>query len=286
MRLFNEKKQSINSNFSIAANNRQILLLCKLDSFKIYRGFHSSVCMLSDKELENRFNKLKEAESINSEAGVGDISLNNKTAEEMKLSLLNFKNEISNKEVSDEFNKVSDYFKPISDNDNNYSSFQEAFPNYVKNQSKASEVKAEEENVFYVVKEVANFFEECKSKGVKLESCIDQLKLSNIVEKVKPSSDKSDDLKQKVGTEIMKDLSILDEVGNITLSDLYTKSKELKEKFNITINPNYAEIGLSLVSYGLLMKSYSKYIDTRPLPKNLSAEDLKVIRSSRAFSRY
>lgn len=61
MTQFNEKK-SINYNNSIA---KRQTLFCKLESFNIYRGFHSSVCLLSDKDLEIQFKKLKESESSN-----------------------------------------------------------------------------------------------------------------------------------------------------------------------------------------------------------------------------
>jgi hypothetical protein len=271
----NEKK-SINYNNSIAKKN----LFCKLEPFNIYRGFHSSVCMLSDKELELRFNKLKEYESSNMG---NDISLSSEKVEEMKSSILNLKNEISNNEVSAEFKKVSDYLNDSSDN--TVSSFKEVFPNYVKDKLIAEKEDSKVDSVFDVVKEISKFFEDCLSKGGSSHSCIEQLKLSNIVEKVKSNSDKSEELKQIVGNEIMKDLSILEQVGNITLSDVYNKSKELKDKFNITINPNYAEIGLSLVSYGLLIKSYNKYVASHALP-NVNAEELKILKSSRTFSRY
>lgn len=275
MTQFNEK-QSINYNNSIA---KRQTLFCKLDSFNIYRGFHSSVCLLSDKDLEMRFNKLKESESSNR---VDDISLSPEKVEGMKSSILNLKNEISEDEVSDEFKKVSDYF---NNSDNTVSSYKEAFPNYVKDKLIPAKEVAKEDSVFDVVKEVSKFFEDCVSKEGKSQSCIEQLKLSNILEKVKNNTDKTDDLKQKVGNEIMKDLSILVNLGNITLNDVYIKSKELKDKFNITINPNYAEIGLSLVSYGLLLKSYNKYVAARPLP-NVSAEELKVLKRTRTFSKY
>lgn len=84
----------------------------------------------------------------------------------------------------------------------------------------------------------------------------------------------------------MNELSILEKIGNITLFDIYTKSKELKDKLNIEIKPNYMEMGLSLVSYGLLIKSYNKFVANRPLPKNVSAEELKTIKSVRSFSRF
>ena len=298
-------KLRINYNNLISSSSSQIkqqILFCKLDSFNIYRGFHSSDCMLSDKELEKRINNLSVSESINIKSNINkDISLTSEQAEEMKLSLEKLKNEISNNkvpagEVYDELKKVSDY---INSNENTISSFEEAFPNYVKEKiinsapSGASEAgdnsssPVSEDSVFDIVKEISKFFDNCKSKGVSTQNCFEQLKLSSIIEKVKSNSDsETDDLKQKVGDQIMQDLSILEKIGQITLSEVYNKAKEVKDKYNITISPNYTEIGLSLVSYGLLMKAYNKHVYSKPLPKGVAAEELRILTTTKSFSRY
>lgn len=239
----------------------------------ILRGFHSSVCLLSDKDLVRRIEKLK-SNSIEEK----DISLDAETVENMKKSLSDLKSDISIKNVSDEIKEVTDY---LNNSNNNTSSFDQAFPNYAKDKGLVDE-EVKNQSVFEVVKEVKKILEECASNGYP-EECIEKLKVSNIIDKVL-SKDSSDSLEKKVGDEIVNELTTLEKIGNITLSEIYNKSMEFKDKFNI--KPNYVEMGLSLISYGLLLKSYNKYIDKRPLPTNVTLEELRTIKNTRAISRF
>lgn len=79
----------LNKRHSINYNNSIQTFFCKFYPF--YREFHSSVCFLSDKELEKRVNELKDSSS-----SVEDISISSETGKDMKQSILNVKNEISN----------------------------------------------------------------------------------------------------------------------------------------------------------------------------------------------
>ena len=248
---------------------------CILNNKYKLSGFHSSVCVLSEEELTRRIENLKASSSLGT-----DISLTTETGKNMKDSLENLKNEISKNDVSDEIKEVKDFF---NNEKNNVSSFDEAFPNYAKDKVLVNE-DVKDENVFEVVKEVSKVLEDCVSKGY-AKDCLEKLKLSGIVAKVL-SKDSSDSLKKRVGDEIVNEVTILEKIGNITLSDIYNKTIELKDKSNININFKYMEMGLSMVSYGLLLKSYDKYVNKCPLPTNVTAEELRTIKSIRAFSRF
>ena len=123
------------------------------------REFHSSVCLLSDKDFERRIEILKSTSTLE------DISIDKETGANMKESLLNLKNEISKNNVKDEIKEeikeVTDY---LNNGINNVSSFGEAFPNYVKDKVLVKEV-VNDESVFEVVKEVSKVLEDCASKG-------------------------------------------------------------------------------------------------------------------------
>lgn len=78
--------------------------------------------------------------------------------------------------------------------------------------------------------------------------------------------------------------TIIDKIGNITLSELYNNFKNISEKINI--NSNYKEIGFNLVSYGILVRTFNKLVINRPIPKSISNEELQVIKTTKNFSRF
>lgn len=238
--------------------------------------FHTSVCLFSDKDedLEKRIQELKGSIDSSSKGSVDekDISLSKEEYDEMKRGLLDFKNEVSNvceKDVNDEFNSVKDY---LNITHNNISSFEEAFPNYMK-KIEGEDMKNDEISVFKIVKELKEVIEKCKSSG-NAEECLNQLKLSKVVGNVL-TNNSSEDINSKVKGAYFEE--ILNTVGNMTLLELYEKVKQIDSKLELKIALNYKEVGLSLVSYGLLMKGFNKYVYNRPIPKQFQGEDLKTI---------
>ena len=65
----------------------------------------------------------------------------------------------------------------------------------------------------------------------------------------------------------------------MTLLEAYEKVKEIDSILNkkIGFDLSYKEVGFSLVSYGLLIRGYNKFIYNRSLDKNIKGEDLKAI---------
>ena len=122
--------------------------------------------------------------------------------------------------------------------------------------------------------------------------CIDKINLSSIIRKVMSNDNVSSDsiqISEEVGTVVRDELinkNIYERIGDITLRDIYENYNKLNENFNLNINPNYKEIGFNLVSYGLLLKSYNKFVYNRPIPTNVVGEELKVIKTTRQFSRF
>ena len=82
----------------------------------ILREFHSSVCFLSDRELERRLENLRSSNSL---------ELSTETSENMKENLLKLKDEISrnneSNDVSDEIREVTDFLNTTKINNSNFS---------------------------------------------------------------------------------------------------------------------------------------------------------------------
>lgn len=280
---------------------------CNLNnSYLNLSKFHTSVCLFSDKEedrsAEKRIQELKGSIDSSSKGSVDvkDISLSKEEYDEMKRGLLDFKNEVSNvceKDVNDEFNSVKDY---LNSTHNNISSIEEAFPNYMKQKEgeamlrrkiegedapqkkiEGEDILNDEISVFKIVKELKEVIEKCKSSG-NAEECLNQLKLSKVVGNVL-TNNSSEDLNSKVKGAYFEE--ILNTVGNMTLLELYEKVKQIDSKLELKIALNYKEVGLSLVSYGLLMKGFNKYVYNRPIPKQFQGEDLKTILRAKHVGR-
>lgn len=247
--------------------------------------FHTSVYLNSDvdKDLEKRLDALKEVNvSFNKDE---DIILSKDSSNDMIKNLEYFKAkylEITNEEISQEYKNVNDY---LNNNTNSISSFGEAFPNYVKKNALSVE---DNRGVFTVVKELSKIIKECESSGID-ENCLEKIKLSGIVKESLLNTTNSDDydIKKEVGNVFSyKIREIFNNIGETTLEEVYNKAKELKSKYDININPNHSELAFNLVSYGLLIRAYNKFIDKYPIPKGLSREELKVLQKVRSFSRF
>jgi hypothetical protein len=69
----------------------------------------------------------------------------------------------------------------------------------------------------------------------------------------------------------------------MTVREVTEKVMNYKDKINI--NPNYLEIGVSVISYGLLIKSFNKLVyDKYKIPRG-NIEEIKVARQVKNISR-
>jgi len=140
-------------------------------------------------------------------------------------------------------------------------------------------------SVFEVVKQVQKILDDCVASGSN-KDCFQQIKLSGIVEKVL-SNDSSDTLKKKVGDVILAEYeTMIEKIGQTTLLEVYNKFKDINEKLVTTIGPNYKEIGYNLIGYGILIRTFNKLVLDRPIPNSVVGEELKVIQSTRTFSKF
>lgn len=180
-------------------------------------------------------------------------------------------------EFSKEHQSVRDY---LNQNNVELSSFEEAFPNYAEKTKLVEDV-----SVFEVVKQVQKILDDCVASGYN-KDCFQQIKLSGIVEKVL-SNDSSDTLKKKVGDVILAEYeTMIEKIGQTTLLEVYNKFKDINENLVTTIGPNYKEIGYNLIGYGILIRTFNKLVLDRPIPKSVVGEELKVIQSTRTFSKF
>jgi hypothetical protein len=78
----------------------------------------------------------------------------------------------------------------------------------------------------------------------------------------------------------------LNQIGDITLRQVYEKSLELKERLsnNIGLEPKYLNIATGFVSYGLMLRGYKKFIEGS-IPDSIKGEELKIIQRKNIISR-
>lgn len=137
--------------------------------------------------------------------------------------------------------------------------------------------------IFKILNSISTELKKCSGNS----DCLKNLKLTELIQKV--ISMNSENKTEEIGKIVQNELEsqgILKKIGDITLNDIYQKYKNLDEKLLIHINPNYKEIGFSMVSYGLLINRYNKYVHNRPIPTNLTSEDLRVVKTTRTIARY
>lgn len=278
----------------IILNNKKNYNLNNLST----RLFHSTVFLFSDKDLIDRVKNLKENNNMED-----NIKLSSSEEESLRSGLKKLKKQISNPDTSEESLQVSDYF---NHGKSESSSFLEAFPNYNKKNNLIAE-ESDSHTVFEITKEVGEQLKICLSSENQLNNdCVTKINLSDTIKQVMSkessgsntlrenvgnviNSSGSDNLREDVGHVINSSLkvkSIQDFIGDIKIreiQDLYTK---VKEKLPIEISPNYREIGVNLISYGLLLKTFNKLVYDRPMPTGISNEDLKVVKLTRTISRY
>ena len=210
--------------------------------------------------------------------------------------IINSERKIENKietfEFSKEHQSVSDFF-----NQSNIEvySFDEVYPNYA--QKTALVAGPEDVSVFEVVKQVKKILDDSAAGAATgyNKDCLKELKLSGIVDKVL-SNDSYDSLKKKVGDVILAEYeTILDKIVALAeperepqtkLLEVYNKFKDINEKLVTTIGLNYRELGNNLISYGILIITFNQLVLYRPIPKSVVGEELKIIQSTRTFSKF
>lgn len=262
----------------IILNNKKNYNLNNLST----RLFYSTVFLFSDKDLIEKVKNLKENNNMDD-----NIKLSSSEEESLRSGLSELKKQISNPDTSKESLQVSDYF---NQGESQSSSFLEAFPNYNKKNNLIAE-ESDSHTVFEITKEIGKQLKFCLSSENKLNNdCVNKINLSDIIRQVmSKESSGSDNLRENVGNVINSSLevkSIQDFIGDIKIreiQDLYTK---VKDKLPIEISPNYREIGVNLISYSVLLKTFNKLVYDRPMPTGISNEDLKVIKLTRTISRY
>lgn len=199
---------------------------------------------------------------------------------EMKKSISDFKEDISNlkdPDLSQEMDSVNDY---LNCNNHLSSSFEEAFPNYVRDIGLNKELvddNVKENSVSNVLKILNDVLKKCKEAGIE-KICLEQIKISEIVKNV--SSNESFSITKEVEKLVIDQLN---NIGSITLKEMYDKVIIFKDKYEL--NVNYLELGYNLVSYGILLRAYNKLIYNRKIPTGLSTQDLVVIRQVRSIGR-
>ena len=226
--------------------------------------FHStSAILLNKEEIKKQALDLTKEDELKLRSGLEDISSN-----------------------SEEASKLEKY---LIDNPTSISSYEESFPKLISVNEKLT--KEETKPIFDITKQVIDEVNKCIQNGSFNDNCINKFKLSEIIKKAAlNSTETSDSQTNEVISEVVKteleNSGVLQKIGDITLRDIYEKYKEIDEKFSLRIHPDYKDIGLSMLSYGILLNRYNKYVHNRPLPHNLSPEDLKILKTTRTFSRY
>jgi len=137
-------------------------------------------------------------------------------------------------------------------------------------------------------KKISEELQDCFSSGKLNTECLEKISLSKIIQKVMSNeSSELQDLNVEVSNIVKEELTaknFYDYIGNITLRDLYDKYTILTEKYPLKINADHIVIGLNLVSYGLILRSFNKFVHERPIPSNLNAQELKFFLVSIIFS--
>lgn len=217
----------------------------------------------------------------------------------LKENLEEFKtkvSEIREEEWLEELDNSKDILKKV---DNEITSFDEAFPNYIKEIIK-SNISEDNNNgdansVFLITKQFGEVIKEFKEAGYS-EEILKKIKISDVISKVDKKLNNSEETKDEVA-KIVKDQwkEILDNSGimDMTIREIMLKFNEnnklelLMKKLNekVAWDLNSYQIGMRVVSYGLLIKSYNKLVYNRPYPSHFTPEQLRSASKFRYYSR-
>jgi succinylglutamate desuccinylase len=131
-----------------------------------------------------------------------------------------------------------------------------------------------------MLRKVSIILEKCKETGIE-KNCLEKIKISKITEKVLNNNTVTpQDIKSLVNSLVIDQLN---KIGNMSVYEVLDKVKIFKDKFELDVNK--LEVGYNLVSYGLLLRAFNKFVYNRPIPPGLSAPDLVVLRMVRSLGR-
>lgn len=269
---------------------------------------------VDEEKLQTRISALK----------VNDSDITNKSpnfvpgGEELQEYLSEFKkiiaeNKFSEDEVKSELNNFVDY---VNNHPNESSSYSEAFPNlvnkdpgvyvdYVKStdlisnsdiESGTDDLKQDKpaEEGFESIKLILAELNKCITSGNYDENCFSKLNLSSLLTKIVSSSSSiSDNVKEAAAAKIVKESldevannNIIDTIKDIKLGDLYDTYLKLQKQVPFDIKANHLEIGFNLVGYGLLLRTYNKFVQNRPIHPSIKGAELEVIHATRTISKF
>lgn len=249
-------------------------------NFIFLSKFHTSVSLYSDKGLSKAV-ELEKSNSLNEK-----VNMSEKEILEMKQSLLEFKEKLSkSQEVSQEVENVKNY---LSNNDS-ISSFEEAFPNYIKKtdlNKEIGEVDKVEEKFSMILEEFNKVLKKCKEENIKEhEDCLKQIKMSDIIKKAYSKENPEEVIIEGL---VKRNVNqIIEKIGNTTVKEVYDTilDKFINNQIALNVKVEYLEIAANLVSYGILLRSYNRFIHNRPFPSSYNADDLKLARQVRGAAR-
>lgn len=254
--------------------NRIVLL----NSFKcVSKEFHTSVILLSDQSQ----NAISDAELI-------QLKLE---AEELSRTQLEFNAEVQNirdEEIKVELDRIEVYLDNKS-KENELTGYDSVditsdsrFIEFVQDENKLNlnVNDAFSPTMTNIMSKFMTAISNCEKNGFS-KDCLESVKLNKVIE----SARLGESVESSVNRQIIESIKLKydemkNKLSNVTLGEIY----ELFEK-RVKIYPNYMELGFGLVSYALLLKSFNKFVDGRPIPKGLPAQDKIVIQHVRQFSR-
>lgn len=282
--------------------------------------FHTSSCLLSDKDkVKSDISNLNvDEETLRtkiSELKVDEPDLTNNSSEfipggeELQKSLSDFK-EIrsqtifSEDEVKTEYNRFEEY---IQNHPEDFSSYSEAFPDLVNKQNTSefinyakttdlindsdSDVSKKEES-FESVKLLFAELKKCVDTGNYSENCFSKIKLSSLINNFEstygsaPTEAKEAAVAKIVKESLDKANNITETIKEIKLGELYETYLKVRNQVPFDIKPSYLELGFNLVGYGLLLRSYNKFVHNRPISPSITGAELEVIHATRTISRF
>lgn len=239
------------------------------------KTFTNSAILFSDKaKIDLNKEDIKEEEILNFKKGVEELKNLGTT----------------NSEVEEVNSLLNNYVK---ENPNNMSSYAEDFPKLVSNSSEDLNNISEKENniTFNIVKSIYENLERYSNNGTIDENCVKNVNLSELINKViyksvqNPQGSESDKIEKvdQIVTDTLEKEGIIKKIGEITLKDIYDKMNNLDSLLQIKFTPNY---GFNLVSYGIILRGYNKFVHNKPIASNISAEEVRVIKTTRTITRF
>lgn len=253
-------------------------------------------------KLMDRIEELKKGDSDKKllEEKKDEIILSEEETQKIKDGIEEFKKNFKLEATNSDVEEVESLLDRYRDHTSISSDYAEAFPKLVSNlsedvNSKSADEEQEKNIIFKIVKSIHDKLEQCSKSGNIDENCVKNANLSEIINKViseskiNPQESESDPKIDKIGEVVSGTLEKegwIKKIGDITLNDIYQKSKNLDSLLQLKLTPNYINYALNLVSYGILLRSYNKFVHNRPIPSNLSVEEYRLIKTTRTVTRF